>query len=96
MPNKNSSMGHKPQRTCVVCRSRKEQDSLLSFILLSQGIVFDLRRRLQKRKYYVCHSRQCLIGLDKWERQQLKRRFAISNHKPVFSAAAAAIGKEKR
>jgi hypothetical protein len=26
----------------------------------------------------------------------LKRRFAISNHKPVFSAAAAAIGKEKR
>ncbi|HOC94772.1 MAG TPA: YlxR family protein [Candidatus Cloacimonadota bacterium] len=89
-------MSHKPQRTCVVCRSRKEQDSLLSFILLPQGIVFDLRRRLQKRKYYLCRSRQCLMGLDKWERQQLKRRFAITNHKPVFSAAAAAVEGEKR
>lgn len=89
-------MSHKPQRTCVVCRSRKEQDSLLSFILLPQGIVFDLRRRLQKRKYYLCQSRQCLMGLDKWERRQLKRRFAINNHKSVFSAAVAAAGAGKR
>lgn len=96
MPNKNSSKSHKPQRTCVVCRSRKEQDNLLSFILLPQGIVFDLKRRLQKRKYYLCPSRQCLIGFDKWERQQLKRRFAVTNHKPIFSAAVTTVGMEKR
>lgn len=86
MPNLSSKAHHQPQRTCVVCKSRKDLSSLLSFVLLPQGIVFDPGRKLQLRKSYLCPSQECLAGLDKWEKQQLKRRFAITGHQPLFSA----------
>ncbi len=84
MPNKNSHADHLPQRTCVVCRSRKEVGDLLSFFVLPQGIVFDPRRRIQRRKNYVCPDALCLQGLDKWKRNHMKRRFAQSS-KAIFT-----------
>lgn len=77
MPNKNNHAEHVPQRTCVVCRARKEAGELLSFFVLPQGLVFDPRRRIQRRRNYVCPDPECLVGLDKWKLKYMKRKFGL-------------------
>ena len=64
MPNQNSHAKHVPERTCVVCRAKREAGELLSFFVLPQGIVFDPRRQVQRRKHYVCSGPDCLRGRD--------------------------------
>ncbi|HNU54000.1 MAG TPA: DUF448 domain-containing protein [Candidatus Syntrophosphaera sp.] len=86
MPNKNSHAEHVPQRTCVVCRAKREAKELLSFFVLPQGIVFDPRRLVQRRKHYVCQGPDCLRGLDKWKRNHLKRRFKLRSE-AIFASA---------
>jgi predicted RNA-binding protein YlxR (DUF448 family) len=73
MPNQSSSAGHIPERTCVICRQRLEQNALLGFYLLGSEVVFDINKAVQTRKKYVCHSEQCLSGLDKWLARHLKK-----------------------
>lgn len=72
MPNANSKAGYTPIRTCVVCRQRSAKAELLPFILLPAGIVYDLKGRLQCRKYYHCVS--CLEDLPKWLKRKSKGR----------------------
>jgi len=50
-------------RTCVVCRQRFAQKELLRFVLLGGRPVFDDKKRVFGRGYYVC--RGCLGLLDK-------------------------------
>lgn len=90
MPNRNSHANHTPQRTCVVCRAKKEAENLLSFFILAEGIVFDPQRSVQRRRTYVCPESDCLIGLDKWRRQYLKRRFRQSSAEAIFKQVAKA------
>lgn len=85
MPNQNSNAGHKPQRTCVVCKTTREMNSLWSFILLPEGLIFDPRRVIQMRKMYVCSAAVCLEGLDKWKKAYLKKRFGINSGAAVFT-----------
>ncbi|MDD2596733.1 MAG: DUF448 domain-containing protein [Candidatus Cloacimonetes bacterium] len=68
----NSSAGHIPIRTCVVCRQKSAQTELLPFILLPAGVAYDLSRRLQCRKYYHCLD--CLDNLSPWLRRKSKGR----------------------
>jgi predicted RNA-binding protein YlxR (DUF448 family) len=74
MPNQNSHAHHKPQRTCVVCRSRKDSSELLNFVLLPEGVVFDPGRKLQRRNHYLCPEPKCIDGLIKWKGRYRKRR----------------------
>ena len=50
-------------RTCVVCRAKRKQNELIRFVLLGARPVFDYKRKLFGRGYYVC--RECLGLLDK-------------------------------
>jgi len=74
-----------PQRTCVVCRTSREIVTLLSFLVIREGIIFDPGRKIQGRRNYVCPDPVCLVGLDKWKKAQMKRRFGIRSN-PVFSS----------
>ncbi|MCB5252439.1 MAG: DUF448 domain-containing protein [Candidatus Cloacimonadaceae bacterium] len=74
MPNRNSNAGHKAIRSCVICRQKCLQTELLSFILLFSGIVYDPRRVLQARKYYVCPRQACLQQLPKWRKKRQRER----------------------
>lgn len=73
MPNKNSHAGHTPIRTCVVCKKKVDQKGLLNFYIMTEGIVFDLQRVLPVRKYYLCPTRDCFVGLDAWRKRYHKR-----------------------
>lgn len=84
MTNRHSKAGHKPQRTCVVCRSKKDLKALLAFFLLPEGLVFDPKRRVQRRRQYVCPHEACLRGLNKWRRSQMKRQFGLNTASAIF------------
>lgn len=73
MDNTHSRAGHQPIRTCVICRNKAEQQSMLNFFLLQGEIVFDLRRAVSTRKSYVCYNAACLQKLDKWAARQKKK-----------------------
>ncbi len=66
MPNKKSKVGYIPIRTCVVCRGRYHQADLYRFAVIDSEIMFDLKRRIPSRGYYVCNKNECLEKLNKW------------------------------
>jgi len=73
MDNTHSRAGHRPIRTCVICRTKAEQQTMLNFFLLQGEIVFDLRRAVPTRKNYVCYNAACLQKLDKWAARHKKK-----------------------
>jgi predicted RNA-binding protein YlxR (DUF448 family) len=73
MPNQSSNAEHNPERTCVMCRKKNKQEMLLGFYMLGNDIVFDINKAVQTRKKYVCHSEECLSGLDKWVSRHLRK-----------------------
>jgi len=64
-------------RTCVVCKKKVDQKGLLNFYIMNGGIVFDFKRILQIRKYYLCPNPECYAGLDKWRKRYQKRMKAF-------------------
>ncbi|HNX03280.1 MAG: YlxR family protein [Candidatus Cloacimonas sp.] len=74
MPNKNSKAAHLPIRTCVVCKKKVDQNQLLNFFLTESGIVFDFRRIIPGRRFYLCPSADCFKGLNKWRKGHQKRK----------------------
>ncbi|NLK49431.1 MAG: DUF448 domain-containing protein [Candidatus Cloacimonetes bacterium] len=75
MPNKNSKAGHQAIRTCVVCKKKSVQTTLMSFFLLDGGVVFDLARKCQTRKHYLCPQQGCVELFPKWLKRQRKKAF---------------------
>ena len=81
MPNKNSKADHTPIRTCVICKKKIDQNLLLNFCLMNGSIVYDIKRVIPVRKYYVCPAEPCLVAIDKWLARRQKR--SASTPKPV-------------
>ena len=73
MPNRSSKAGHIPKRTCVVCKNKTRQDELMRFAIIDREIVFDIRKKLACRGYYVCNNNECLLKLEKWLSKYLKK-----------------------
>jgi len=73
MPNQNSAAGHIPIRTCVVCRRKAGLPEMLSFVILSGGVVFDIERVLQTRHYHLCGAAACMDSLAKWKQKRMKK-----------------------
>lgn len=74
MANKNSHAGHKPERTCVVCRQKKYKKDLFRFVIIDKKIVIDFNQTLMGRGFYVCSLNECLVLLDKWLFRKSKRK----------------------
>ena len=65
MPNKSSNVGHKPIRTCSICKKRNYQKDLIHYKLIKKEVVFDVKRKLPGRGYYVCNDNICIKKLRK-------------------------------
>lgn len=74
-------MAHKgiveaPQRSCLGCRTSKDKNLLLRFVLTPENEIFpDLENRLPGRGAYTCISKHCLAAAI--DRQQFKRSFKL-------------------
>ena len=54
-------MGHTPQRSCVICRSKLPKCQLSRHVLSDSGkLIHDERRVLPGRGYYVCTRTACV------------------------------------
>lgn len=56
-----SSKQH-PQRTCIVCREKKDKRDLKRLVLTDTGLQHDVSGKISGRGAYVCHNPDC------WER----------------------------
>ena len=57
---------HVPQRTCVVCREKKDKRDLLRIVNnAEEGVIIDLTGKKNGRGAYVCHSADCWIKVEK-------------------------------
>ncbi len=73
MPNRASKAGHIPIRSCVICKTKDDRKNLIRFALIKNEIVFDLKRRIAARGYYVCDNNECIQKLDKWLYKRKKK-----------------------
>lgn len=74
MPNRASNVGHTPIRSCVICRKQKLQSELLYFKVRDGEIVFDFKRKLFGRGYYVCDDNNCIDRMEKWLKKMRKKK----------------------
>ena len=51
-----------PQRTCIVCREKKDKRDLTRLVLTGTGLQIDVSGKMNGRGAYVCHRPAC------WER----------------------------
>ena len=75
MPNRSSKAGHKPERTCVICRTKKFKEDLLRFFYDIDYYVIDYKKRLQQGKgNYLCDDNSCIEQLEKWIEKVRKKK----------------------
>jgi uncharacterized protein len=75
MPNRSSHSGHKPERTCVICRAKKYKDQLIRFVTGNDYYVIDYRHKLQQgRGLYLCDDNNCLENVEQWLKKQRKKK----------------------
>ncbi|MBN2828749.1 MAG: DUF448 domain-containing protein [Candidatus Cloacimonetes bacterium] len=70
MPNQASKAGHKPERSCVICREKKQKTSMFRLVFVSHELIFDIKQIIPGRGYYLCNDNACLGKLEKWIRKK--------------------------
>jgi predicted RNA-binding protein YlxR (DUF448 family) len=68
-----------PTRTCVGCRTPREQRTLQRFVRRLDGWAADAGRRSDGRGVYLCHA-QCARGVIKNKRYPGLGAFAIAHY----------------
>lgn len=53
-----------PERTCIVCRKKREKSSLLRIIRSDAGIETDFTGNRNGRGAYVCRNKACISRLS--------------------------------
>lgn len=58
-------MSNHPERTCLVCRAKKEKKDLFRIAETEEGYVFDQNQIVQARGTYVCQTQECVKRVAK-------------------------------
>ncbi|MGL4253772.1 MAG: DUF448 domain-containing protein [Fusobacteriaceae bacterium] len=56
---------HSPERSCIVCREKKEKEDLFRLAEIGDKLIFDENQKEQCRGKYVCKTKECLQKLSK-------------------------------
>ncbi|MCJ8342291.1 MAG: DUF448 domain-containing protein [Cetobacterium sp.] len=57
---------HIPERTCIVCREKKDKNDLFRIGQVSEKkYIFDEKGKVQSRGVYVCKTHECIQRLSK-------------------------------
>jgi len=76
------------ERTCVVCREKKEKKSLFRIAEKNGKLVFDADQKVQSRGFYVCKTHECV------KRLSLHKKYKIAMEELV--AMAKELKKEQK
>lgn len=70
-------MLQEPERTCICCRSKKLKADLLRLVIagnldnkgaapkIKSELIFDKKKQIQGRGYYICRQSRCIRKLKK-------------------------------
>jgi len=58
-------MNKSPERTCLVCREKKEKKDLFRIAEVEGKYVYDVNQTIQARGTYVCKTHECIKRLAK-------------------------------
>ena len=62
-----------PERTCVVCREKKDKSDLFRIAKISENnYSFDEKQKMQARAIYVCKTHECIKRISKNKKYSLK------------------------
>ncbi|MBZ4682981.1 MAG: hypothetical protein PWP46_29 [Fusobacteriaceae bacterium] len=56
---------HVPQRTCVICRTKKDKNDFLRLVKIDGKFIFDKEKNKQARGFYICKEKECLLRVSK-------------------------------
>lgn len=71
-------MAQIPERTCVICRTKKPQKELFRFLVRDHQINFDPKQKGLGRGFYICSQKCWEEGIKK------KRKIKISSRENKF------------
>lgn len=54
-----------PDRSCIICKSKKNKNNLIRLVNKDGSLIFDLSRKIYQRGCYVCYKYECLSTLKK-------------------------------
>lgn len=80
---------HIPQRTCVVCRQKRDKRSLTRLVRTPDGVVVDRSGKRNGRGAYLCEQRAC------WDKILDGRFLERALKGPVTDADKAAIAASR-
>lgn len=76
---------HVPQRTCIVCRQKRDKRELTRLVLTPAGLVVDQTGKRNGRGAYLCERRDC------WDKIVLGRFLEHALRAPVTASDKATI-----
>lgn len=69
-----------PQRSCILCRKRKEKSDLFRIVSDNFKAFFDNTQKMSRRGIYICKDKKCIDGcLKKIEKNKIKVGIKIDN-----------------
>lgn len=54
-----------PMRMCVACREKKDKQDLIRLVKTNEGIVYDPKKKVMGRGFYLCRDLKCYELLTK-------------------------------
>jgi len=68
-----TNKGHKPIRTCVICKKKDSKYTMKRFVIKNGIIYYDDRNVHAGRGYYCCDNEKCKINLISWMKHRKKK-----------------------
>lgn len=87
---------HIPQRTCVICREKKEKRDLIRIVNhAEEGIIIDPTGKKNGRGAYICHAPACWEKMIKTPILDKALRAEVSSDvkKSLLAQASTAVGE---
>lgn len=66
-------MGHKPERTCILCRTKCEKEKLIRIVKNESGFLLDKTHKQDGRGAYIC--KECMGSENLLKKRVLDRAF---------------------
>ena len=73
---------HKPQRMCVVCRTRHNKEDLIRISKFDDVPVIDQDKKQSSRAIYVCKNANCVEFLKK--NKAIERFLKVESNQQIF------------
>lgn len=55
---------HQPQRSCVVCREKKDKRELTRLVVANEKLQVDVSGKMNGRGAYLCDDRECWAAAE--------------------------------